>query len=270
MAVAPAVQRQAQGAPAAAGRPLLEVSGLSKRFAGGRLVLDGVDLVAREGEVTAILGPNGSGKSTLLRCIVRLVEPTSGTVHVAGQELTALSDRRLQEARRTIAMVFQSANLVRRRTALANAASGALGGLGGVRVACGHLPREALELGHRNLVRVGVAGVALQRAETLSGGQAQRVAIARALTQRPRVLLADEPVASLDPDATEEVMALLRSLAVDEGLAVVCVLHQPELARWHADRIVGLRAGRIVVDSRAGEVDDAALARLYRGLAAPA
>jgi ABC-type phosphate/phosphonate transport system ATPase subunit len=113
MAVAPAVQRQAQGSPAAAGRPLLEVSGLSKRFAGGRLVLDGVDLVAREGEVTAILGPNGSGKSTLLRCIVRLVEPTSGTVHVAGQELTALSDRRLQEARRTIAMVFQSVNLVR-------------------------------------------------------------------------------------------------------------------------------------------------------------
>src|SRR3982074_231109 len=142
MAVAPAVNRQAQGSPVAAGGPLVEVSGLSKRFAGGRLVLDGVDLVAREGEVTAILGPNGSGKSTLLRCIVRLVEPTSGTGHVAGQELTALSDRRLQEARRTIAMVFQTANLVRRRTALANAASGALGGLGGVRVACGRLPRE--------------------------------------------------------------------------------------------------------------------------------
>jgi phosphonate transport system ATP-binding protein len=269
MAIAPAVRRPAPGSPAAPGQPLLEVSGLSRRF-GDRLVLDGVDMAARAGEVTAILGPNGSGKSTLMRCTVRLIEPSSGTVRVAGQELTTLDDRRLQQARRSIAMVFQSANLVRRRTALANAASGALGGLGGLRVACGHLPRAALELGLRNLVRVGMAEVALQRAETLSGGQAQRVAIARALTQQPRVLLADEPVASLDPDATEEVMALLRSLAVDEGMAVVCVLHQPELARWHADRIVGLRAGRVVVDSPAAEVDDAALTRLYRGLGVPA
>ncbi|HEX3605693.1 MAG TPA: phosphonate ABC transporter ATP-binding protein [Candidatus Dormibacteraeota bacterium] len=265
MAIAPAVHRPAPRGGAEAGRPLLEVRGLTKRFDGGRVVLDGVDLVARRGEVTAILGPNGSGKSTLLRCTVRLVEPSAGTVWIDGEELTALSDRRLQEARRAIAMVFQSAHLVRRRTALANAASGALGSLGGLAVACGRLPREALELGHRNLVRVGVEHVARQRAETLSGGQAQRVAIARALSQRPRVLLADEPVASLDPDATEEVMVLLRSLAADEGMAVVCVLHQPELARWHADRIVGLRAGRIVVDAPATEVDDAALTRLYRG-----
>ncbi|HEY2705796.1 MAG TPA: ATP-binding cassette domain-containing protein, partial [Candidatus Dormibacteraeota bacterium] len=163
MAIAPAVRRPAPGSPAAPGQPLLEVSGLSRRF-GDRLVLDGVDMAARAGEVTAILGPNGSGKSTLMRCTVRLIEPSAGTVRVAGQELTTLDDRRLQQARRSIAMVFQSANLVRRRTALANAASGALGGLGGLRVACGHLPRAALELGLRNLVRVGMAEVALQRA----------------------------------------------------------------------------------------------------------
>ena len=265
MAVVSALGRPKPGSAASAGEPLLEVRGLCKRFADGTVGIDAVDLVARGGEVTAILGPNGSGKSTLLRCAVRLVEPTSGTVRVAGQELTALTDRRLQEARRAVALVFQNANLVRRRTALANAASGALGSLSGPAVALGRLPRESLELGLRNLVRVGVAHVALQRAETLSGGQAQRVAIARALTQQPRVLLADEPVASLDPDATEDVMGLLRSLAVDEGLAVVCVLHQPDLARWHADRIVGLRGGRIVVDAAAAEVDDAVLARLYRG-----
>ena len=265
MAVVSALGRPKPGSAASAGEPLLEVRGLCKRFADGTVGIDAVDLVARGGEVTAILGPNGSGKSTLLRCAVRLVEPTSGTVRVAGQELTALTDRRLQEARRAVALVFQNANLVRRRTALANAASGALGSLSGPAVALGRLPRESLELGLRNLVRVGVAHVALQRAETLSGGQAQRVAIARALTQQPRVLLADEPVASLDPDATEDVMGLLRSLAVDEGLAVVCVLHQPDLARWHADRIVGLRGGRIVVDAAAAEVDDVVLARLYRG-----
>jgi phosphonate transport system ATP-binding protein len=265
MAVVSALGRPKPGSAASAGEPLLEVRGLCKRFADGTVGIDAVDLVARGGEVTAILGPNGSGKSTLLRCAVRLVEPTSGTVRVAGQELTALTDRRLQEARRAVALVFQNANLVRRRTALANAASGALGSLSGPAVALGRLPKDSLELGLRNLVRVGVAHVALQRAETLSGGQAQRVAIARALTQQPRVLLADEPVASLDPDATEDVMGLLRSLAVDEGLAVVCVLHQPDLARWHADRIVGLRGGRIVVDAAAAEVDDVVLTRLYRG-----
>src|ERR1700756_1226127 len=174
MAVVSALGRRNRGSAASAGEPLLEVRGLCKRFADGTVGIDAVDLVARGGELTAILGPNGSGKSTLLRCAVRLVEPTSGTVRVAGQELTTLTDRRLQEARRAGPLVSQTANLVRRRTALANAASGALGSLSGPAVALGRLPKDSLELGLRNLVRVGVAHVALQRAETLSGGQAQR------------------------------------------------------------------------------------------------
>ncbi|HEY2702992.1 MAG TPA: ATP-binding cassette domain-containing protein, partial [Candidatus Dormibacteraeota bacterium] len=176
-----------------------------------------------------------------------------------------------RRARRQAAMVFQQVLVVRRRTSLENVAFGALGELPLRRSLSTKLfPAELKARALDSLDRVGLAEYASQRAGTLSGGQAQRVAIARALTQQPRVLLADEPVASLDPDATEEVMALLRSLAVDEGMAVVCVLHQPELARWHADRIVGLRAGRVVVDSPAAEVDDAALTRLYRGLGVPA
>ena len=268
MAVVSALGRPKPGSAASAGEPLLEVRGLCKRFADGTVGIDAVDLVARGGEVTAILGPNGSGKSTLLRCAVRLVEPTSGTVRVAGQELTTLTDRRLQEARRAVALVFQNANLVRRRTALANAASGALGSLSGPAVALGRLPKDSLELGLRNLVRVGVAHVALQRAETLSGGQAQRVAIARGLAQRARVLLADEPVASLDPEAAEDIMKLLRRLAREDNLAILCVLHQIELAHTYADRVVGIRDGRRAFDLPRAQLSREQMRGLYLSEAA--
>lgn len=261
---------QTQQDPAATtkGAPIVDIRELTKVYPNGHRALDAVTLAIDEGELTVILGANGSGKSTLLRCVVRLIEPTSGSVHVAGRDVMRLSGAALRDARRSVAMVFQHASLIKRRTALANVATGALGRRHDVRTALGLLPRSELGEAWLALQRVGLEQVAHQRADTLSGGQAQRVAIARGLCQRPRVLLADEPVASLDPEAAEDVMALLRQLAAEQRLGVVCVLHQPELATRYADRIIGLRRGVATFDVPAAEARGDLIAALYRSEAA--
>jgi len=243
---------------------LLLVENLTKVYPNGRRALDSVSLGAGEGDLTAILGANGSGKTTLVRCIVGLIRPTAGSIKIGGEDWSRLRGRRLREKRRGVGVVFQNASLVPRRSALANVAIGCLGRQRGLVTYAGRFPDVERRLALECLERVGLADVASQRADTLSGGQAQRVAIARALLQRPTFLLADEPVASLDPDATAEVMTLLRDLARRERLAVVCVLHQLEVAREFADRIVGLRAGRVVMDDRADRVDLERLTALYR------
>jgi len=246
----------------------LAVSGLRMRYPNGKLALDGVDLAVRAGELVTILGGNGSGKTTLLRCVARLLEPTGGEVLVGGRDLARLAGRQLREARLALAMVFQRANLVKRRSVLANVASGTLGRRRTLWTALGGLPAEELPLAHELLRKVGVERLAWQRADTLSGGQAQRAAIARALAQRPKLILADEPVASLDPEAAEEIMRLLRWLAVDGGLAVLCVLHQPALALRYSHRIVGLRDGAVAFDLAAENCADDKIALLYKDLAA--
>jgi phosphonate transport system ATP-binding protein len=240
------------------------VERVTKRYPNGTVALRDVSMTARPGELTVVLGHNGSGKSTLVRCIVCLVDPTEGSIRVAGQDLVALSRSRLRRARRDVAVIFQDASLVPRRSALANVATGCLGRTRGIRTALGGFPAGELALARARLERVGLAGIADQRADTLSGGQAQRVAVARALHQQPRVLLADEPVASLDPEAAADIMQLLRDLARSEEIAVVCVLHQLDLARLFAHRIVGMRAGQVVLDAPAAEVDVDELAALYR------
>jgi phosphonate transport system ATP-binding protein len=197
-----------------------------------------------------------------------MLDPTEGEIWLGDTNLAALAGERLRQARLPLAMVWQQANLVRRRSALANVASGALGRHGGWWTAFGGFPAEELRAAHLQLDAVGLAAIAGQRAGTLSGGQAQRVAIARALAQRPQVLLADEPVASLDPEAAHDIMRLLRRLAAEEKLAVLCVLHQVELAFEYADRVVGIRAGRIVFDLPCREVDRDAVRQLYLGEAA--
>jgi len=248
---------------------ILEIEELTKAYAGsGRRALDRVSLCVWPGELVVVLGPNGSGKSTLLRCAVRLVDPDDGAIRVAGQDLARLGGAELRQARRSVAMIFQQAHLIRRRTALANVATGALGRHHDLATALGWLPRaELLEAG-RLLDRLGLLHLAHKRADTLSGGEAQRVAIARGLAQRPRVLLADEPVASLDPQAAEDVLRLLDQLARQEQLAVVCVLHQPELAVRYAHRLVGMRDGRLVFDVPATAADPSRIAGLYRAEAA--
>ena len=186
---------------------------------------------------------------------------------VGGRDITGLTGRALAEARMALGMVFQQARLIGRRSVLANVLCGTLGRHRTLATALGLLPRS--ETGHAMhcLEQVGLAGFAGQRAGTLSGGQAQRASIARALAQRPSALLADEPVASLDPEATEEVMRLLRRVSKSEGLGVICVLHQPELARRYADRIVGMRQGRVMFDAAPDAVQDGEVNALYEAMA---
>jgi len=247
---------------------MIEAEGLGMRYPTGRLALDGASLSVAAGELVVVLGHNGSGKSTMLRCIAGMLRPTAGRVLVAGQEMTRLAGWALADARMALGMVFQHAHLVRRRSVLANVLCGTLGRHRTLVTSLGRLPRGELGCAMDCLHEVGLSAYAGQRAGTLSGGQAQRASIARALAQRPKAMLADEPVASLDPEAAEEIMRLLRRLAAEDGLAVLCVLHQPELARRHADRILGLRAGRTVFLDRADAVGDREIAALYEGAVA--
>jgi len=248
--------------------PLLAISGLSLSYPNGKCALSDFALDVRAGELLVVLGGNGCGKTTLLRCITRALTPSAGEVRLDGTDLTRLSGEPLRRARLDIAMVWQQANLIRRRSVIANVASGALGRHQSWWTAFGALPAAELRAAPAHLENVGLAHLSGQRAGTLSGGQAQRVAIARALAQRPRLLLADEPVASLDPEAAQEIMRLLRHLAHDDGLAVLCVLHQVDLAFDYADRVVGMRDGRAAFDMPRGRLSREQVQRLYLAEAA--
>lgn len=235
----------------------LSVQGLTKKY-GDTTVLDDFSLDIHSGEVVAVLGANGSGKSTALRCVVGLTQPDAGTVRVDNQ--VARAGRHVP----SIAMVFQRINLVPRRSVLDNVCAGGLGRLGFRKSwSAWAFPRELREESMACLARVGLDNRAHEPAGRLSGGQQQRVAIARALCQRAKVLLADEPVSALDPAASEHVMELLRSLALDDNLAVAAVLHQPELAKRYSTRMVGLLRGRIVVDSTPDSFDQLVMDQLY-------
>jgi phosphonate transport system ATP-binding protein len=247
---------------------LIAASAVSLRYPTGRLALDGASLAMEAGELVVLLGANGCGKTTLLRCIAGMLRPSEGRILVAGREMAALSGAALRDARSTLGMVFQQPRLVRRRSVLANVLTGTLGRHRTLATALGRLPRSERPWAMSCLEEVGLASFAAQRADTLSGGQAQRVAVARALAQRPRALLADEPVASLDPDAAEELMILLRRLAHEDGLGVLCVLHQPDLAQRYADRIIGMQSGRVVFDERPGPGPAADVSALYEPKAA--
>ncbi len=252
----------------AAPAPRLSVRGLSLRYPNGTHALRGVDLDLGAGELAVVLGGNGCGKTTLLRCIMRSLTPSTGSIHLGGHDLAQLDEAQLRATRRVLALIGQHAALVRRRSVLANVACGALARRQTVWTNLGGLPAQELPAAADCLHRVGLAHLSGQRAGTLSGGQAQRVAIARALLQRPLVLLADEPVASLDPEAAAEIMRLLRALAHEQGLAVLCVLHQVDLAFDYADRIIGMREGRIHFDRNRAALARAAVHDLYLARAA--
>ncbi|HKM64245.1 MAG TPA: phosphonate ABC transporter ATP-binding protein [Acidisphaera sp.] len=243
--------------------PLICARDVGFTYPTGRRALERASVDVRPGELVAILGANGSGKSTLLRCIAGMLRPSNGTIHVAGRDITTLHGRALRDARMAMGMVFQHANLVKRRSVLANVMTGTLGHHRRVWTALGGLPACEREGALARLDDLGLREFAPQRAGTLSGGQAQRLSIARALAQRPLALLADEPVASLDPEAAEEVMRLIRRVAKDDGLGVLCVLHQPVLARKYADRIVGLRDGWMQFDSAPAGVTEHDVNALY-------
>jgi phosphonate transport system ATP-binding protein len=247
---------------------MLRVRGLSFRYPNGKLALVDFGLTVEPGELVVVLGGNGSGKTTLLRCITRTLRPSAGEIWLTDTNLCSLEGEKLRRARLDLAMISQHASLVLRSTVLRNVATGALGRNFGWCTALGGLPASELEAARGYLTDVGLVDLAEQRASTLSGGEAQRVAIARSLAQRPRVLLADEPVASLDPEACQEIMRLLQRLARSEHLGILCVLHQVELAYTYADRVIGIRDGRTAFDLPRDQVSREAVRRLYVGEAA--
>ena len=242
---------------------MLRVRNLSMRYPNGKLALSDFDLTVEAGELVVVLGGNGSGKTTLLRCVTRTLQPNSGEIWLGEVNLAELSGDKLRRARMKLALISQHASLVRRSSVLANVATGSLGRHFNLWTALGRVPADELAAAHGYLGEVGLASLAGQRAGTLSGGQAQRVAIARALAQRPDVVLADEPVASLDPEAAQEVMRLLQRLAHTEKLAVLAVMHQVDLAYSFADRVVGIRAGHIAFDTPCASLSREAVQGLY-------
>ncbi len=239
--------------PAASAPPsTLRIVGLSKRI-GERTVLDDLSFEVSPGEVVAILGASGAGKTTLLRCVSQLARLDAGQIFVGRQAIRPDS----VAAGREVGFIFQQFNLIRRRNALDNVLAGRLGQVPTWRVVAGRFSRQDRQLALAALDRVGMLSHAGQRADTLSGGQQQRVAIARTLCQRSRFVLADEPVASLDPEAARGILGILRDIAHERMIAVLVSLHQVELAMAYADRIVGLRRGRLVVDEPAASLSDA-------------
>ncbi len=252
-----------------AGAPLLQVRGLGKRY-GGKVALDDVSFTVAAGEFVALLGPSGAGKTTLFRCLTRLVESDSGEIILGGRALHVARGHHLREIRRGTGLIFQQFNLVRRLTALENVLAGRLGHAPTWRVLLRRFSHADRQLALASLDQVGLLAYAAQRADRLSGGQQQRVAIARVLAQRSSLVLADEPVASLDPESAANVLGTLRDIAHERGIAVLCSLHQVDLATAFADRIIGLRAGRLVADLPAARLDAAEQTRLYRTEAVPA
>jgi phosphonate transport system ATP-binding protein len=220
--------------------PGVDIRGLRKSY-DGRRVFDGFSLSVEPGQFGALLGPSGAGKTTLLRCIARLTDPDGGEIFAAGHPMHLLRGRALREARRDIGFVFQQFNLVRRRSAVGNVLAGGLAATPLWRVVAGCYGAADRASALAALDRVGLKDHAAQRADRLSGGQQQRVAIARALVQKSRILLADEPVASLDPDAAESILALLRDIVREHHMTVLCSLHQPLLAHRFADTTCALR-----------------------------
>lgn len=246
----------------AASDALIRLDGVTKTF-GSTTALKNASLQVSRGEIVVLLGLSGSGKSTLLRHLDGLEVPTSGDIEVLGAKVPTLRGRALRTLRSRVGFIFQQFELVPSLTVLENVLTGSLSEVRGPRLGLWGYSKAAKlrALGH--LDRVGLLDRAYQRSDTLSGGQQQRVAIARALMQKPDILLADEPVASLDPESSDQVMALIREIAADEGLTVVCSLHQVDLAISWADRIVGLRHGEIVLDTPTTDLTKAEVMEIY-------
>jgi phosphonate transport system ATP-binding protein len=243
--------------------PIVSIVNIGKTYARGNLVaLDDVSFNVRRGEFIVILGPSGAGKSTLLRCINRLAVPTKGRIFLNGNEVT--DERRgLKNARRDIGMVFQQFNLVTRLSVITNVLCGRLSYRSTWRSLFYNFTREDREIALECLEMVALGHKAFQRADTLSGGEQQRVAIARALAQQPKIILADEPVASLDPKIARQVLQYLKDISQRLGLSVICNLHQVNFAREYAERIVGLAQGKLIFDGPPSALTDDILNQIY-------
>ena len=228
-------------------------------------VLTDINLEIAAQGITAIIGPSGTGKSTLIRCINRLVEPSAGEILFEGEDLAKLSGPALRRARRHIGMVFQEYNRVERLTVMENLLSGRLGYVSSWRAWRRKFPADDIRKAFALLDLVGLSGFAHRRADALSGGQRQRVGIARAVMQEPKMLLADEPTSSLDPKTSVEIMQLLADVGRARAIPVLINMHDVELAKRFADRIVGMSGGRIVFDGAPSTLSDDVLKQIYGG-----
>jgi phosphonate transport system ATP-binding protein len=244
---------------------MIRIRGLRKVFPPDKVALDGVDLEIAAGEFVMVIGQSGAGKTTLLRCLNRLVEPTAGDVLLNGARVTGASSEALRSVRRQIGVIFQQFNLVKRASVLENVLAGRLGHVPGLPSLLGRFPHKDRDLALACLRQVGLEEFASRRADTLSGGEQQRVAIARALAQEPKVVLADEPTASLDPKLTESIMGILQRINVERRLTLVVSQHMLETALTYGTRIVGLRQGRVIFDGPPGAITPDIVEDIYQG-----
>jgi len=242
---------------------MLEIKNLTKVYEGGVQALENVSFNVPDGQFLAVIGLSGSGKSTLLRCINRLIDPTDGQILLDGEDITALSQDEMRHVRRKIGMVFQHFNLVSRSSVLTNVLAGRLGYVNPVWSLINRFPKDDIEKAMAQLARVGIADKAGNRADELSGGQQQRVGIARAMMQDPTLILADEPVASLDPVLAHSIMQYLEQINREDGVTVLCSLHFLDLVHRYAHRVVALNQGKLVFDGLPQEIDDEKFKEIY-------
>jgi phosphonate transport system ATP-binding protein len=242
---------------------MLQIEHVSKVYDNGVRALSDINIEVPDGQFLVIIGLSGSGKSTLLRCINRLIEPTEGRILWNGVDITAATDEELRQIRRRIGMIFQQFNLVKRSKVITNVLAGRLGYTNPLWSFVNHFSREDQTNALEKLERVGIRDKAFVSASQLSGGQQQRVGIARALMQEPELMLADEPVASLDPATSHSIMQYLEALNKEDGITILCSLHFLSLARTYADRVIALKDGRLEFDGLPGEIDNKRFREIY-------
>jgi phosphonate transport system ATP-binding protein len=242
---------------------MLQVEHLTKVYDDGTIALRDVSFEVDEGQFLAIIGLSGSGKSTLLRCINRLIDPTEGRVLWKGEDITAASEEEMRRIRRRIGMVFQNFNLVHRSRVITNVLAGRLGYTSPALALANRFSKSDRERALAQLARFGLEGKDKNRTEELSGGQQQRVGIARAMMQDPEMILADEPVASLDPVLAHSIMQYLEDINRNDGVTVLCSLHFLDLVHRYGQRVIALNEGRLVFEGLPSEIDDAMFKDIY-------
>ncbi|MCZ0703421.1 phosphonate transport system ATP-binding protein [Natronobacillus azotifigens] len=242
---------------------MIEFKDMSLVYPNGHHALKNINLKINDGEFVVVVGMSGAGKSSLIRSINRMVTPTDGELLLDGEDILAFKEKKLRHLRTNVGMVFQNYNLVKRMSVLRNVMAGRLGYTGTFRSMLGLFPQEDLQLAMANLNRVGIGEKAYVRADQLSGGQQQRVSIARVLTQQPKVILADEPVASLDPPTSHRVMKDLKRVSKEDNLTTLVNLHFIDMAMEYADRIIGLRDGEVVFDGPIDQVSEKTFEQIY-------